>query len=164
MALNKTLLAFGQTGVKVYLARATGAAGSPGTFTEICINGTFDHPKAWTEGGDDDGTNEAWCKDPEQVYPAIILEQKTMETTINTFYEPGSAFQLALEGDFEAKNNVYARFVYTDTQATPASKTYEYIGKILNWPQSTPGQGQATTLAFNYRATGEKPGGGWPTS
>lgn len=164
MALDKTKLAYGnEDQVEVSLARATGTAGSPGAFTQICLVGNFALPWAWTEGGDDDGTAEAWCTSDTDIYTTFIPDKKQLETTIPMLYMPGDAFQLSLETDAKAGDEVYLRAVYTDTQGTPASKTHEYKGYLLDWPLDT-AKGAATTLSPRFRAIAEIPGGGWPTS
>lgn len=164
MPLDKKKLAFGnETQVAVSLARSTGTAGSPGAFTQICLMGNFSLPWSWTEGGDDDGTADAWCTSDTDIYTTFIPDKKQLETSLPMPYMPGDAFQLSLETDAKAGEQIYLRAVYTDTQTTPATKTHEFKGWLLDWPLDTP-KGQATTLTPRFRASAEKPGGGWPTS
>ena len=165
MALDKTKLVYagpGKTGAVISLARSTGALGSPGAFSELCLVTSFSMPYGWTTANTDDGTATALCVEDTDNYNAVNLDKLAMETTLNMLYSPGDAFQISMLADIRSKEDFYLRIVFTDTQVAPENETFEFKGKIPDYPIVAAFDGKAATLSSRFIATDELPVGGWP--
>jgi hypothetical protein len=162
MPLDKVKAVYGnETQVKVEIARATGANGIPGTFAQVCVDGVVNLNQQWSQDNADDGTTEVWCLAVADAFQKILFGTRSATLPLPLIFMPSDTLQNSLYTDWENKAYIYTRVTYTDsTPTTPATKVFEFKGKMDQWNLST-AKDQVTKLATNFIAEAVKPGGGW---
>jgi hypothetical protein len=162
MALDKTKVVYGtEAKFLVQVAPATGSNGTPGTYTQLCIDGAFTFNDSWNESSVDDGLGAVWCTSASDLFATVLLDQRNVNFTMNIVYMPGDAVIAAQHTIYENKGYTYYKITMIDGQATPSQKVMDMKGKYTSWPLTVSGLGSALKATPVFQCEQMKPGGGW---